>query len=464
MSKEDFKNYSYSFKLKLLAILLTDKQFLGEVYDILDPTIFESESDIFLITAIKEYFHKFNELPTIDVIKIKLSKVENTSERVNIVKRFKDVLNIINSDSEKSDFEFIQSEFITFCKNLHLKNAIIECADLLKENNYEEIKRVIDRAINYGTNRDIGLDYNNDSVEDRYKIFSRNPIPTPWPIINDLMQGGSAYGENGELYVIMAASGAGKTWCLSNIGLSALKLGFNVLHYTLEISKLDVSKRYDSILTGIDVKDLSDNLEDIEDEIKKLKGKLFIKGYPTKTASLLTIRAHYQKLILSGFKPDIVILDYADLIKNNRSYNKNARTDEMLENIYEELRGMSGELKIPIWTASQVNREGSKSDIILSSDISGAYSKTMVADFIISLSRKLEDKLNGTGRVHIVKNRLGPDGITFPSNVNLNNGRFEIFEGNSIEGQKVTKVMKESSKDVKQYLLNKFNDLNKNKK
>ena len=150
----------------------------------------------------------------------------------------------------------------------------------------------------------------------------------------------------------------------------------------------------------------------------------------------------------------MVIVDYADLLRGN---GKEVRHE--LGNIYEDLRGMAGEYEIPIWTASQANRSALEEDVIGAEKIAESYSKIMTADFVISLSRKIEDKIAGTGRWHVIKNRFGPDGITLPSKMNTSNGQIQIYEGASVQGQDAQKQMDGGQEFLRKRLSNKFMEM-----
>ena len=125
--------------------------------------------------------------------------------------------------------------------------------------------------------------------------------------------------------------------------------------------------------------------------------------------------------------------------------------------IYEELRGVAGELQVPIWSASQSNRAAMDEDIIQANNIADSYRKIMTADFVMSLSRKVQDKVANTARFHIIKNRFGPDGLTFPSKMNAGCGHIEIFAENSREGLALQNEMMNGENQVKSVLKNKWN-------
>jgi len=237
--------------------------------------------------------------------------------------------------------------------------------------------------------------------------------------------------------------------------MAAVKAGKTVVHYTLELNEGYVGQRYDSVLTGIPVPNLKYNMEEVERQVKNLKGDLIIKYWPTKTASINSVKASLDKLILQDKRPDLIILDYADLIKGNSRKERH----EELEEIMESLRGLGGEYECPIYTASQINRSGADDDIITGTKIAGSFSKLMTADFVVSLSRKIEDKLAGTGRWHVIKNRFGPDGMTLPSKANMSNGRIDIYNDNSIDGKQTQKDMNKGESLVRKNLLQKYNEL-----
>ena len=157
---------------------------------------------------------------------------------------------------------------------------------------------------------------------------------------------------------------------------------------------------------------------------------------------------------MQGIVPDLVIVDYADLLSG-----KGRERRIELGNIYEDLRGLAGEQNLPIWTASQANRSSLTDDVIGAEKIAEDYSKIMTADFVISLSRKIEDKLAGTGRWHVIKNRFGPDGITFPSKMNASNGMIEIYQENSLEGKETRTDMNNHNEFLRKMLKNKFEEM-----
>lgn len=245
---------------------------------------------------------------------------------------------------------------------------------------------------------------------------------------------------------------------IMNIGAHAIQKGLDVVHYTMELTEDYTAQRYDAVITGIATQNLKYHLEDVEAELKhKVTGNLTIKYYPTKTASVNTLKAHLDQLILLKKKPDLVIVDYADLLRATSRTREKLHED--LEIIYEELRGLAGEYEIPVFTASQANRSSSEAEVITGDQIASSFAKVMVGDFIISLSRKITDKIAGTGRFFIIKNRFGPDGLTFPSKINMATGRMDIFEETSLQGKETKQDMQNGESVLRKSLAQKYKEI-----
>ena len=157
--------------------------------------------------------------------------------------------------------------------------------------------------------------------------------------------------------------------------------------------------------------------------VPKLPGNLIIKEFEMGKATISMVESHIKKCIELDFKPDLVIIDYIDLLRSKRL--KGERKDEV-DDLYVSTKGLARELNLPVWSVSQVNRAGAKDDVIEGDKAAGSYDKMMISDFAMSLSRKRLDKTNGTGRVHIMKNRYGMDGMTFNAKIDTSTGHIDI--------------------------------------
>jgi replicative DNA helicase len=407
-------SYGIGFQIKVLSSLLKHREFLQSIHDILEADYFDNPAHKWIVEEILRYYYKYHATPTLDTLQIEVKKIDNEVLKVSVVEQLKEAYKASNEDRE-----FVEQEFSNFCKNQQLKKALLSSVELLEKGQYDDIRYLIDTALKAGQDKNIGHEYEKDT-EVRYREEERHAVPTPWENINELLMGGLGAGDLG---LVFGNPGGGKSWFLVNLGAKAAAAGMNVCHYTLELSEFYVGRRYDSVFSGIGVQDLHKHRNQIDELVGKVPGKLIIKEFPMGKAGIPTIESHIQKCKDLGYAPDLVIIDYVDLLKSKR---KSIDRKDEIDDVYASTKGMARELNIPVWTVSQVNRAGAKDDIIEGDKAAGSYNKMMIADFAISLSRKRQDKVNGTGRIHIMKNRYGGDGMTYSAKINTNNGSIEL--------------------------------------
>ncbi len=443
---DTLSKYGQSFQSKVISALLTDGKFLDTISEITTTKFFESEANKWIVGEILDYHKDYRKTPTLDVFKVQISKLDNDVLKKTIVDQLKHVFTQVGN----VDLDYIKNEFTDFCKNQNLKQVILQSVDLLKAGSYDRIKELVDKAMKVGVENDLGHDYLLD-FDERSTDEKRDTVLTDWKPINDLMDGGLGPGELG---VVVAPSGVGKTWILTALGAAAVRAGLSVVHYTMELSEHYVGARYDTVFTHIPSAQLKEKTEEVKQKIRGLRGKLLIKYYPPKGVSVKKLQAHIEKMIAAGNKPDLIIVDYADLLLSHS--NKTDSTYAEQGGVYIDLRGMGGELGIPVWTASQTNRSAIDSEVIEADKIADSYAKVMNADFIMSWSRKSKDKLNNTARCHVMKNRFGQDGITFPCKMDTNTGFIEVYEGNTPDGILATKEAASGQLETKKLLHKKY--------
>jgi len=448
MANENFNQFGPTFQSKIISSLLSDNKFIQTISDILEPAYFDSDANKWLTREISKYFMEFRKAPTLEVLKIKITQMDDEILKVSVVENLKEAWRNI----ESTDLEFVKQETLGFCKNQVLKGAIVEAVDLLEQKKYDDIKVIIDAAMKAGSERDLGHDYI-ISLEDRLTDSVRATLTTPWDSVNSVMDGGLG---GGELGVLVAPAGIGKTWCLQSLGAHLVRCGKTVVHYTLELNANYVGLRYDTVFSGTPTSNIKYYKDDVQKVIDKLDGKLIIKYYPTRSASVNTLAAHLKQMEIQEIKPDVVIVDYADILKPTTFYKeKRHATGET----YEHLRGMAGEFEIPVWTASQANRSSLEEEVIDATKIAEDYSKVMTADFVMSISRKVEDKIANTGRFHVIKNRFGIDGITFPASINTNTGLIQVHEASTHAGKEAQGKMDNSEEYLRKTLSKKYKDM-----
>jgi len=445
---DNLKKFGSEFQIKCISGLVSDKTFIERISDILEPDSFETDAHKFIVKETISYFLEYKDLPTLAVFKVKVDSIENDLLKQSVV----DQLRLVYQKISDTDLKYIKEQFLEFCKNQKIKNAIMESVDHLKSGQYDKIKHVVDIAMKAGMERNIGHEYMVD-IEQRMSQMARKTVKTNWTEIDTLMDGGLA---GGELGIITACAGSGKSWVLAKMGAEAMRQGKNVLHYTLELNENYVGLRYDACFTGIDFQNIRNNIDIVKKKIAEIPGKLIIKYFPIKTVSAHSLKLHAERIQTLGTKIDLIIVDYADILRPSQS-DRNSNSYSEAGGIYEELRGVAGELQVPIWSASQSNRAAMDEDIIQANNISDSYRKIMTADFVISLSRKMSDKQANTARFHVIKNRFGPDGVTFPARMNAGCGDIRIFAENSREGMGILNEMSQEENVVKKMISNKWN-------
>ena len=424
MSKEEkvsFSKFGRSFQEDLSQLILDDRVFCDQIEEVLDVEFLELKFLRVFVKKILDYREEYKVHPSYKMMAtIFRSEMDNIDEATKVQAR--DFLaRIYRSDLAVDGSDYIKKTAIDFCKKQKLKEAILKSVKLLDQSSYDEISTVINEAIKLGDDNDFGYDYLRD-FEERFMIKARSPITTGWKHIDGLCKGGLGIGELG---VVIAPTGAGKSMVLVHLGTQALKAGKTVIHYTLELQDTVIGNRYDSCLTGVKLGELTVFKEQIYEKVSDLEGKLIIKEYPTKSASTKSVFNHLSRLRKRGIEPDMIIIDYADLLKPKVD-RKEKRME--LESIYEELRGLGQEFGAVVWTASQTNRSGLNAEVITMESISEAFNKCFVADFIFSVSRTIQDKNANTGRIFVAKNRNGPDGLIFPANMDTSNVKIEVLQ------------------------------------
>jgi len=414
----NFGRYGKAFQEGLVQLIFEDRPFADQITEVLDTQFLELEYLRAFVSKVMDYRTKYGTHPSVQAM-LTILRTEMDAEDEVLQNQVREYFARIHT-REMSDIEYIKETSLDFCRKQNLKEAMMKSVGLLQNCSFDEISTVINDALKLGSENNFGYDYLAD-FEERFKLKHRAPVTTGWKEIDTITGGGLG---KSELGVVIAPTGAGKSMALVHLGSQAIKEGKTVVHYTLELQDTVIGTRYDSCITGYPLTDIRNFKDDIYEEIKELDGALIVKEYPTKSATTNTIRSHLARLIKRDIKPGLIIVDYADLLKPV-IVRKEKRNE--LESIYEELRALSTEYKCPIWTASQTNRSGLNAEVITMEQISEAFNKCFVADFIFSISRTIEDKQNNQGKIFIAKNRNGPDGIIYPIFMDTSNVKIQIL-------------------------------------
>jgi len=450
--KKSFSKFGKTFQEDLCHLVLNDRTFADQMFEVLDLNFLELKHLRVFVSKIEEYRKKYGVHPTSNIM-LSIIRTGLDGEPESVKTRIREYYARVLANGETPQgADFIKDTALDFCKKQKLKEALIKSVELIKSSSFDEVSKVIDNALKLGSDNTLGYDYLAD-FEARFVKKARDPVTTGWRDIDEISKGGLG---KGELGVVVAPTGAGKSMVLVHLGAQAVKAGKNVLHYTLELADTVVGGRYDAAITGVELKNLAVFKEKIYDEIREIGGKLIIKEYPTRSASIQTIKNHIEKLKRRDFVPDMIIVDYGDLIKP-----ENSRKDEkrhQLETIYEELRGIAQICECPVWTASQTNRSGINAEVITMESISEAFNKCFVADFIFTVSRTVEDKNTNQGRIFVAKNRNGPDGLVYPIFMDTSNVCIKVLPKT---GETVNDIIQKSEETKMNNLRERYKEFRK---
>ncbi len=431
--------FDADFEEKLVQAMLVDYKFAEQLMDVLDPDLLDLKYAKEISKIILRHYAQYGTFPSVSLL---CSICQQEVDNVILRKECLTYLEKIQKRPLNGDTGYVQEKTLSFFRTQAVKNAIIEeVVPKLKDGvGLEKILPILEKAINRGTERNVGYEYEEDQ-ELRFVEEETSKVPTPWAYLNELLHGG--WGDS-RLTTWIGGSGAGKSHLLVNCGVGALTNGSSslnpqlaaelvrrgrvVVHYTLELSEIDVARRYDAALTGVDINFVPMHKAKILETLKTVLpegSRLIIKEYPMKKASVQTIKAHLSRLKLQGIIPDILIIDYGDLLSpvSNMTDKRHG-----LEEIWIDLKSLAQEMKIHIVTATQTNRGGYDAEVVKPTDISEDFSKVMHSDIIITMARNMEQKAVGIGKMYLAKNRQGKDGQIFSYALDTDKCKIDIFE------------------------------------
>lgn len=410
----------YSFQIRLVKQLIEDIKFSEEIMDIISPKYFDNEYLRLLVASLKDYYEKYETIPTYETL-FQIIKVDIKREiaRESALEMIKDVKN-----SDNKDCLHTQEVGIKFCKQQELKKAIQQIQKIQDAGDfdrYDECEEILKGALVVGTDKDTGIDVFHGISEVLCEDF-RSPIPTGLIGIDNIMDGGLA---KGELGVILAPFGVGKTTLVTKMANHAYNLGYNVVQIFFEDNPKVIQRKHITCWTEISLNELSANKEKIEKILPKFKnnkGNLILKKMPSDGTTVPKIKRYLRKLTSNGIKPDIVFVDYMDCVIPSKQF-KDEWAGE--GNVMRQFETLISELNIVGWTAIQGNRSSIKATVVEADMIGGSIKKGQIGHFILSVAKTLEQKEDGRATLAILKSRFGKDGIIF-EDILFDNGTLQI--------------------------------------
>ena len=424
------KNFDYlgnTFQLQLINQIIEDKDFASSIMDVIESSYFDNRYFKIILQMIKEYHSKYESCPNFDTLE-QIVKSEITQELV--AKIVLDTLKQIK-DAPFEGTVFVQEKALKFCKQQELQKAMNKAQKIITEGDfesYDKVEGLVREALQVGeveknvTDIFTGLD---TVLDEDY----RHPIPIGIAGIDRLLKGGLAKGEIG---VILAPTGVGKTTILTKIANTAFNLGYNVLQIFFEDNPKIVQRKHFTIWTGIEPDNLSLHKEEVISKITEIqetmKNKLILKKLASDTTTMSQIKNQVRKMIADGNKIDLILLDYIDCVLPESSSKDEWKAEGSIMRGFE---AMCHELNLVGWTATQGNRSSISSEVVTTDQMGGSIKKAQVGHVIITVAKTLQQKELHLATIAITKSRLGKDGVVF-ENCKFNNELLEIDTESSV--------------------------------
>lgn len=406
--------YDLRWQEELAYIIFTDSLFAEQIREVLEIDFFDDSALRILVKSFFMFRQVYQEYPELNMFVVYF----NLMEKSPLTIRAKEILDNFLIKERSINADFVKDSALRFCKYRKLDFAIRKIAgkisEKMEDSDYEEVVSLISSTARLANIYDRGHIYK-DHIAMRYANNRREPITTGITLLDGYTNGGLS---KGELGLVIGGTGGGKSMFLAWLASRALMAGKNVIYYTLELSEADIAKRIDASLLNCNIGATHNYIDVITRKMSDLKGNLIIKEYPTKNCTVETIVSHIERERSLGNKPDLVLLDYLDLLRFSSKYTELRHN---LQNATEEMRGVAKRYDVAVWTASQTNRDGYNSTTPGLEHISEAFSKVFATDLTVTIGRTEKEKKAGKAFYKIAKNRNGVDGVVFIGDLNTSN-------------------------------------------
>ena len=418
------KNFEYlgnTFQLQLLNQIIVDKDFSHSIIDVIENNYFENKYFKIIIQMIREYYVKYDHTPSFETLD-QITKSELQQEIASKI-----VLDTIKKikDAPIDGVAFVQEKALKFCKQQELQKVMGKAQKIIdggEFENYDTLEELVKSALQVGAKDTSMLDvFSNleQVLEDDY----RHPIPMGIPGIDRLLKGGLAKGEIG---VILAPTGVGKSTILTKMANHAFNLGFNVLQIFFEDNPKVIQRKHFTLWTKIHPDDLSEKREEVVTKVREIEesmpNKLIMKKLPSDTMTMLQIKNQIRKMVSDGIKVDMIVLDYIDCVVPDKNLGDEWKSEGSVMRAFE---AMCHEMNLVGWTATQGNRSSISSEVVTTDQMGGSIKKAQVGHVIISVAKTLQQKEMKLATIAITKSRIGDDGVIF-ENCKFDNAMIEI--------------------------------------
>ena len=443
MEERNFGYLGFSFQQSLIKAIIEDKKYGETIIDVLESKFFDNSSFKFIMENTKELYKAYNKIPDYNTLaqKIMAEGGNKDSSKVHV-----DTLEAIKNN--ESQIEYVKDTALNFCKQQNLKRELKNVQSIIESGEFEaynKIEEIIQKALQVGISNDETTDVFHD-IDGALEQDFRHPLPTGIVGIDNLLKGGLGIGELG---VVLAPTGTGKTTLLTKFANTAYNLGYNVVQIFFEDNPGNIKRKHYTIWSEIapdqqpEFKDMVK--EKVEEAQTRSKGSLKLLKLASDNVTVSEIKNKIRKMNSDGIKVDLLVLDYVDCISSDKSTNGEEWKGE--GSVMRSLESMTGEFGMAIWTATQGNRESISSEVVTGDQMGGSIKKAQIAHVIISIGKTLEQKEHNLATLTLLKSRIGKDGVVF-QNCKFNN-EFLIIDTesqNTLLGHEQDEVLKRANR------------------
>ena len=416
MEERNFGYLGFSFQQSLIKTIVEDKKYAESIIDVLETKFFENASFKFIIENIKELYKTYSRIPDYNTLaqKIMAEGGNKDSSKVHL-----DTLEAIKNNEDQIDY--VKDTALNFCKQQNLKRELKSVQNIIESGEFEaynKIEQIIQKALQIGITNDEAYDVFFD-IDGALEKDYRHPLPTGIVGIDNLLKGGLGIGELG---IVLAPTGTGKTTLLTKFANTAYNLNYNVVQIFFEDNPGNIKRKHYTIWSDIapdeqpEFKDLVK--EKVEEAQSRSTGTLKLLKLASDNVTVSEIKNKIRKMNSDGIKVDLLVLDYVDCISSDKSTNGEEWKGE--GSVMRSLESMTGEFDMAIWTATQGNRESISSEVVTGDQMGGSIKKAQIAHVILSIGKTLEQKEHNLATLTLLKSRIGKDGVVF-QNCKFNN-------------------------------------------
>ncbi len=449
MEEKNFGRLGFSFQQSLIKAIIEDKKYGETIIDVLESKYFDNASFKFIMENMKELYKLYSKIPNYETIgqKIMAENSNDTSSKSHI-----DTLKVIQEND--LPIEYVKDTALNFCKQQNLKRELKNVQNIIENGDFEsynKIEEIIQKALQVGISGDEATDVFHDidsALEDNFRL----PIATGIVGVDEVLKGGLGIGELG---IVLAPTGTGKTTLLTKFANTAYNLGYNVVQIFFEDNPGNIKRKHYTIWSEVAPDEQPEHREIVKERVDdaqtRSKGSLKLLKLASDNVTVSEIKNKLRKMNSEGNKKiDLLVLDYVDCVSSEKSTNGEEWKGE--GSVMRSLESMTTEFDMAIWTATQGSRDSISSEVVTSDQMGGSIKKAQIAHVILSIGKTLEQKEHNLATLSLLKSRIGKDGIVW-QNCTFNN-EFLIIDTtsqNTLLGHEEQKVEERKNRVAEVY-------------